>query len=393
MGLLPSPFTLYPSRMYRLLRPLLFRLDAEAAHGAGMRAARLGQRVPGVVRALFPLADARLAQSAWGLAFASPVGLAAGFDKNAALVPFWASLGLGFAEVGSVTARPSVGNPTPRAFRLPADRALVNRMGLNNEGAGAVAARLASTPRPPGFVLGVNVAKTHDPALLGDAGIEDFRQSVRALAPHADYLALNVSCPNTAEGKTFETPDALDALLSAVAEEMGTGRWETGSGPKPPPERSEPPPLLVKLSPPETTDIDTGLVNELVQICLGHGVEGFIATNTASDRAGLVTEAGRLEAIGRGGLSGRPLTDRALALTRHLYRTTDGAVPIIGVGGIDSAEAAYARVRAGATLLQVYTGLVYEGPGLISRIHRGLVRLLDRDGLGTLAEAVGVDAR
>ncbi|PAP81870.1 dihydroorotate dehydrogenase (quinone) [Rubrivirga sp. SAORIC476] len=373
--------------MYSLLRPLLFRLDAEAAHGAGMRAAQLGQRVPGVVRTLFPAADARLAQSAWGLAFASPVGLAAGFDKNAALVPFWASLGLGFAEVGSVTARPSVGNPTPRAFRLPADRALVNRMGLNNEGAAAVAARLASTPRPPGFVLGVNVAKTHDPTLLGDAGIEDFRQSVRALAPQADYLALNVSCPNTAEGKTFETPDALDALLSAVVEELDREPRAGGSG------SVGTPPLLVKLSPPATTDIDAGMVNELVQICLGHGVDGFIATNTASDRSGLTTEAGRLEAIGRGGLSGRPLADRALALTRHLYRTTDGAVPIIGVGGIDSAEAAYARVRAGATLLQVYTGLVYEGPGLVSRIHRGLVRLLDRDGLGTLADAVGAAAR
>ncbi|WP_198948773.1 quinone-dependent dihydroorotate dehydrogenase [Rubrivirga sp. SAORIC476] len=373
--------------LYSLLRPLLFRLDAEAAHGAGMRAAQLGQRVPGVVRTLFPAADARLAQSAWGLAFASPVGLAAGFDKNAALVPFWASLGLGFAEVGSVTARPSVGNPTPRAFRLPADRALVNRMGLNNEGAAAVAARLASTPRPPGFVLGVNVAKTHDPTLLGDAGIEDFRQSVRALAPQADYLALNVSCPNTAEGKTFETPDALDALLSAVVEELDREPRAGGSG------SVGTPPLLVKLSPPATTDIDAGMVNELVQICLGHGVDGFIATNTASDRSGLTTEAGRLEAIGRGGLSGRPLADRALALTRHLYRTTDGAVPIIGVGGIDSAEAAYARVRAGATLLQVYTGLVYEGPGLVSRIHRGLVRLLDRDGLGTLADAVGAAAR
>jgi len=362
--------------MYRLVRPLLFRLDAEAAHGWSVRAARLGQAAPAVVRALFPRADARLAQTVWGLDFASPVGLAAGFDKNAALVRFWATLGLGFAEVGSVTARPSAGNPRPRAFRLPDDRALVNRMGLNNEGAEAVAARLATTPRPPGFVLGVNVAKTHDPAILGDAGVEDFRQSVAALLPHADYLALNVSCPNTAEGKTFETPDALDALLAAVMAEAGASR----------------PPILVKWSPPAVDGVDVGAVDELVAIARGHGVDGFIATNTAADRDGLATDTDRLDAIGRGGLSGRPLAARATALTRHLFRTTDGRVPIIGVGGIDSAEAAYARIRAGASLVQVYTGLVYEGPGLIGAIHRGLVHRLDRDGLATLAEAVGADA-
>ncbi len=264
-------------------------------------------------------------------------------------------------------------------------------MGLNNDGAQAVAARLAATPRPPGFVLGVNVAKTHDPAILGEAGIDDFRESVRLLAPHADYLALNVSCPNTAEGKTFETPEALDALLSAVAEEMGRGSAaaspaQTG-GP-----RSEPPPLLVKLSPPASGGVDVGAVDELVRICLGHGVAGFVTSNTASDRDGLRSSAAALDTVGRGGLSGRPLAARATAMTRHLYRTTGGNVPVVGVGGIDSAEEAYARVRAGATLLQVYTGLVYQGPGLIGQIHRGLVRLLDRDGLGTLAEAVGLDA-
>lgn len=370
---------------YRLLRPLLFRLDAEAAHGAGVAAARLGQRAPGVVRALFPRADARLAQTVWGLRFASPVGLAAGFDKNAALVWFWAALGLGSAEVGSVSARASAGNPRPRAFRLPADRALVNRMGLNNDGAEAVAARLAATPRPPGFVVGVNVAKTHSPDILGDAGVDDFRQSVRALAPQADYLALNVSCPNTAEGKTFEEAEALDGLLAAVMAEVREGAASRAA------DRS-PLPVLVKLSPPGAGGVDAGAVDELVAICLRHGVDGFIATNTASDRAGLATEAGAVERIGRGGLSGRPLAARAAALTRHLYRTTGGAVPIVGVGGIDSADEAYARIRAGASLVQLYTALVYEGPGLVGRIHRGLVERLDRDGLGTLAEAVGLDA-
>ncbi len=336
-----------------------------------------------MVRRLYPRADARLAQTVWGLRFVSPVGLAAGFDKNADLVRFWAGLGLGFAEVGSVSALAAAGNARPRAFRLPADHALVNRMGLGNDGADAVAARLAATPRPPGFVVGVNVAKTHSPDILGAAGVDDFRRSVRALRPHADYLALNVSCPNTAEGKTFEDVQALDALLAAVMGEVrpaGDDRQRDGL------------PVLVKLSPPPTRGVDAGAVDELVQVCLAHGVDGFITANTAADRDGLASAPAEVERIGRGGLSGRPLAARAAALTRHLYRTTAGAVPIIGVGGIDSAEEAYARIRLGASLVQIYTGLVYQGPGLIGRAHRGLVERLDRDGLATLADAVGLDA-
>jgi len=365
-----------------------------------------------MVRALYRQPDARLAQTVLGLRLESPVGLAAGFDKNGELVQFWPTLGFGFAEIGSVTALASSGNAKPRAFRLAEDHALVNRMGLNNHGAEAVAARLASTPRPPGFVLGINVAKTHSPDILGDAGIEDFRTSVRQLVPHADYLALNVSCPNTAEGKTFETPEALDALLQAVTEVMGEegrGKREEknadaaelamnpSSGPLAPSpmplpgERSKPP-LLVKLSPPPARGVDTAAADELVRICLDHGVDGFIVSNTASDRDGLATSASDIERIGNGGLSGRPLAKRALELTRHLYRTTEGRVPIIGVGGIDSADAAYARIRAGASLVQVYTGLVYEGPGLVGEIHKGLIRQLDGDGIGTLADATGLDA-
>src|SRR5690606_6452982 len=235
----------------------------------------------------------------------------------------WAALGFGFAEVGSVTARPSAGNPRPRAFRLPEDRALVNRMGLNNDGAEAVARRRAAEERPPGFVLGVNVANTHAPAIpgdgaeavprhlaaeerppgfvlgvnaanahapaiLGDAAVEDFRTSARLLLPHADFLVLNASCPNTAEGKTFEEPAPLDALLGAVMAEHAAQRSRA--------------PVLVKLSPPRTPD-DFGCTDELVAVARAHGVAGFVAGNTASDRAGLTTDAATLERIGRGGLS------------------------------------------------------------------------------------------
>lgn len=362
--------------VYRALRPLLFRLDAETAHHAALRAARLAATAPAAVRPMFRVQSDRLGQRLWGLRFANPVGLAAGFDKNAAYVDAWAALGFGFAEVGSVTAWPSEGNPRPRAFRLPEDRALVNRMGLNNDGAEAVAARLAAERHP--IPLGINLAKTHDPAILGDAATEDFRTSFRLLAPHADYVALNVSCPNTAEGKTFEAPDAFDGLLAAVMKERSDLGLDV--------------PVLAKLSPPAAVHFDPGPVDELLDIALEHGIAGFVATNTASDRTGLRTDAATVEVIGRGGLSGAPLEARATALVRHLYRRTEGRVPIIGVGGVDSAETAYQKIRAGASLVECYTGLVYRGPGLVRRINRGLVRLLDRDGFATLADAVGADA-
>lgn len=369
--------------MYRALRLLFFQLDAESAHGLGVRAARIGRLAPALVRGLFRFDDERLEQTLWktdereGLLFANPVGLAAGFDKNAELVHFWPSLGFGFAEVGSVTALPSEGNPRPRAFRLPADRALINRMGLNNDGAEAVARHLARTNKPDGFVLGINVAKTHDPAILGEEATKDFRTSARHLLPFADYLALNVSCPNTAEGKTFEEPEALDGLLRAVMGERAAQNSRT--------------PVLVKLSPP-SSPVDMGNVDELIAISLNHGVEGFIATNTASDREGLQSNNSTLERIGNGGLSGQPLAERATALVRHIYQQTNGSIPIIGVGGIDSPEAAYERLRAGASLIQLYTGLVYEGPALIKRINKGLLHFLERDGFQSVSGVVGADS-
>jgi dihydroorotate dehydrogenase len=368
--------------MYRLLRPFLFRLEAEAAHGLGLYAARLGRRAPGIVGSWYRVRDERLSQSLWGVRFENPVGLAAGFDKGAELVPFWSTLGFGFCEVGSVTARASEGNPRPRAFRLSKDRALINRMGLNNPGADAVAVRLALLPRYRRPIpLGINIAKTHSPDILGDDAIEDFLYSLRRLAGLADYLALNVSCPNTAEGKTFEDPEALDALLRRV---MAVRAHVAPSVP-----------VLVKLSPPRFgvgRSLDLGPATELVAVARAHDVAGFIATNTAPDRSGLRTDRRRLDAIGNGGVSGRPLAWRSTALVRHLFRLTDGELPIIGVGGVDSADAAYRKIRAGASLLQVYTGLVYQGPGLTRRINRGLVDLLERERLGSISEAVGRDA-
>ena len=331
------------------------------------------------MRATFGFRDHRLEQVLFdGLRFRSPLGLAAGFDKNGLLLRFWEALGLGFAEVGSVTARPSGGNPRPRSFRLPDDRALINRMGLNNDGAGVIARRVAVfRRRDPAFVVGVNVAKTHDPTLVGRDALDDFRAGVRLALPVADYVVLNVSCPNTAEGKTFEEPESLDALLGAVGDERAAAARRV--------------PVLVKLSPPAPDDAGAGALDELVAICRAHGVDGLVAVNTASDRRGLGTDPAMLSRIGPGGLSGRPLAERADRAVRHLYRLTDGSIPVIGVGGIDSAESAWRRIRAGASLVQVYTGLVYEGPGLVPSIARGLVNRLEEAGLASISEAIGLD--
>ncbi len=369
--------------MYRrFLRSLLFRLDTERAHIWSMRAARLLQYADGsVLNRLYGYHDARLEQTLWGHTWPNPLGLAAGADKNGVALRYWHGIGFGHVEVGSVSAQPCSGNKRPRAFRLPDDEALINRMGLNNEGAEAVARRLRSyagqsgtPPRP----VGVNLAKTHDPSIMGAEGRADFCASFRKLAPHATYVALNVSCPNTRSGKTFESPEALDALLTdifALRREMALDV-----------------PILVKLSPllSERVIFDSAL-EARIEVAQSHGVDGYIAANTASDRRGLTTDKERLAAIGRGGLSGPPLHARSIRLIRYLRRATEGAVPIIGVGGVDSAETAFAKIQAGASLVQFYTALVYHGPGLVQSINEGLVRLLDAHGYDTIQEAVGTD--
>ncbi len=362
--------------MYRFLRPLLFRLDAERAHHLATTAAQLAQSLGSpLIAPLFAHRDSKLVQSLWELEFANPVGLAAGFDKNATLMRFWQELGFGFVEVGSVSSRPSRGNPRPRAFRLPADRALINRMGLNNDGADRIAPRLERARRQLGVPVGINIAKTHDPTIVEDAAIRDFCESFRVMCGLGDYIVLNISCPNTREGKTFEEPRALEALLAAIMAEREALRSAV--------------PVLIKLGPP--ADEVGAQTAELVDIATAHRVHGFVATNTASDRHGLASDTTTIARAGAGGLSGAPLADRSTRLIRFLYRQTGGTVPIIGVGGVASAEAAYEKLRAGASLVQLYTALVYEGPGVVGRINRGLVELLERDGFSSIAEATGVD--
>lgn len=367
--------------MYHFFRSALFRIEPEQAHFAAVCAARTVQlaRAGGAVEKMFAFEDTRLEQTLWGHTFASPIGLAAGFDKNASLTSFWPTLGFGFAEIGSVTAYPSRGNPRPRAFRLIEDEALINRMGLNNKGARTISRQLRRTAPRNRIPLGVNIASTHGREITGDSAVEDFRTSFKTIADQAAYIALNISCPNTPDGKTFEEPGSLEMLLKAIMEQRRKSAPDV--------------PVLLKMPPPVSDLIvfDSTL-RESVRLALKYGIAGFVATNTATDREGLAAPPDRLRAIGRGGLSGRPLEARATHLVRRLYRLTEGALPIIGVGGVFSAEDAYRKLRAGASLVQMYTALIYRGPGVVRDIKTGLVQLLESDGFDSITDVVGIDA-
>lgn len=364
--------------MYHLARQFLFSLDAERAHHLATFAGRVGQTISrSTLERRFSFESERLAIDVLGLHFDNPIGLAAGMDKNAVLVPFWRLTGMGFTEIGSVSARKCQGNRRPRSFRLPLDEALVNRMGLNNQGADRIARRVGQLDRSR--PLAINLVKTHDASIAGQAAVDDFVASFARLAPLASFVVLNLSCPNTAEGKTFEDPNTLDDLLAAIMSE----RAKVAPGV----------PVLLKLSPPESERIVLdSAVDEIVAVGASHGVAGYVASNTAADRNGVTTPEDQLERIGPGGLSGRPIERRATRLVRYLFRRTDGRVPVIGVGGVFTAEDAYRKIRAGASLVELYTGLVYEGPGLVRRLKEGLVDLLDRDRLERIEDAVGLDA-
>ncbi|MEL7338910.1 MAG: quinone-dependent dihydroorotate dehydrogenase [Bacteroidota bacterium] len=365
---------------YRLIRPLLFSLKPETAHEFVMKGASLFEKLPSKwIRSLTSYQDPILKQSLFGCDFESPVGLAAGMDKDGEFIGFWEMMGMGFVEVGSITALPSEGNPEPRLFRLPKDEALINRMGLNNKGAWRNSFILGKMIKHYKIPVGINIAKTHSPDILGEAAIEDFVWSYKKLLSLGAYTVLNISCPNTEEGKTFEEPEALKELLNAIRDIQD--RWEGWVETKP---------LLVKLSPPSSNDWKPGKdFEEIMDILMSHPVDGLVISNTRSDREGLKTTQTALRDIGKGGLSGRPLQERSLMMMREVYKATEGKIPLIGVGGIDSAESAYQMIRAGASLVQIYTGLVYKGPGLIREIQKGVAKRLKRDGFNHISEAVG----
>jgi dihydroorotate dehydrogenase len=355
--------------MYGVLyRVVLRRVPAEAAHRAGFGLIRAAARVPGAARLLrrwLGPRDPALRVRALGLDFPGPLGLAAGFDKDARGTAGLAALGFGFVEVGTVTAQAQPGNERPRMFRLQADRALVNRMGFNNEGAAAAAARLRGRPRTP--VVGVNIGKTK--VVPEQDAAADYAASARAVAGVADYVVVNVSSPNTPGLRELQATGRLRPVLVAVREALDlsvTGRRV---------------PLLVKIAP-DLADAD---VDAVADLALELGLDGIIATNTTISRQGLASPAAEVAAAGAGGLSGAPLRDRALAVLARLHARAGDRLVLIAAGGIETPEDAWERLQAGATLVQAYTGFIYGGPLWPRRMHAGLARRA-RESAGTGAE-------
>jgi dihydroorotate dehydrogenase len=342
--------------LYHLIRPLAFALDAEAAHRTTIAGLKLlPKRHP-------PDFPESLKTHVAGVEFASPVGLAAGFDKDAEVPEQMLGLGFGFVEVGTVTPRPQPGNPKPRLFRLAEDRAVINRMGFNNRGQPAAWERLQRCQNTPG-VVGVNVGANKD----SDDRIADYVRGVRAMSGIADYLTINISSPNTHGLRGLQDEGALDELLAAVAE-AGVDK-----------------PVFLKVAP----DLEAGDPERIVKAAIDHGIDALIVANTTISRPPLKSRFGG-EA---GGLSGAPLKSLALDALRNFRSASGGEIPLIGVGGIANAEDAWDRIRAGASLVQLYTAMVYEGPGIARRIGHGLAELLKREGFANIAEAVGSEVR
>jgi len=357
-----------------LIRPLAFRLDAERAHEIGIKALEMGAAGPFYQE---PVANEI---ERFGLQFANPLGIAAGFDKNGVVVDRLASLGFGFVEVGTVTYRPQAGNPKPRLFRLPDDQALINRLGFNNDGAEVVAERLAKLKRR--CVVGVNIGRNKD--VPNEDAVENYLACFDLVRPVADYIAVNISSPNTPNLRELQRADNLEELLGALQERNRV--LSTGFS-----RQTEPPeggthnarkPLLVKIAP----DLGEGEIESVVNVCLRHSIDGIIATNTTIGRGGLSADFAK---FGDGGLSGRPLAERSNQVISAIYRLSNGKLPIIGVGGIFTAEDAFAKVAAGASLLQAYTGFIYQGPTFAFEVNEGLAQILKDRGFKTLDDAVG----
>jgi dihydroorotate dehydrogenase len=364
--------------LYRsILRPLLFRLPPETAHELALHSLstllspRWARSFVERQLAVEPFPEIQR----FGLKFPNPLGIAAGFDKNGVATDALSALGFGFVEVGTVTHLAQPGNPKPRLFRLPEDRALINRQGFNNHGAASLAQRLSK--RRPDCVLGVNIGKSR--AVELEDATADYLASFEVVHPFADYIAINVSSPNTPNLRELQRADALEALLNSLQ----TRNHELASA-----QQTKPKPLLVKIAP----DLDPGDLEAIAGVAQRTNLAGIIATNTTTSRDNLSTDAADVSAFGNGGLSGSPLRNRSTEVIAELYRLTKGNLPIIGVGGIFTAEDAWEKIRAGASLLQLYTGFVYQGWGVARDINNDLKRIMDKEGVKHLDQAVGISS-
>jgi len=359
--------------LYRsLLRPILFRLPPETAHELALHSLSFA---PGVATRFLgnrfqrsPFGELRR----FGLTFSNPVGLAAGFDKDGIALPALAALGFGFIEAGTVTYHAQPGNERPRLFRIPADKGLINRAGFNNEGAIPFAGRIAR--HKPNCVLGISIGKSK--VVPFEEAIDDYLKSFAAIFPVADYVAVNISSPNTPRLRELQHAEQLDDLLQALQKRNAELAAES-QRPKLP--------LLVKLSP----DLDFAELRDLVDVVQRHGIAGLIATNTTTERNNLQTPSAVIDAVGAGGLSGFPIRNQSTKIIARLYQLTSGGIPLIGVGGIFTAADAWEKICAGAGLVQLYTGLIYEGPSIARTINDGLAEILKQSSFHNLDEAVG----
>ena len=361
-----------------IIRPLLFRKDPEASHEMMLALLARAEILCAAFENFYSVQDERLVTKIGRLTFPNPIGLAAGFDKNAVAPRAISAFGFGFMEVGAITAQAQPGNPKPRLYRLPEDDALINRLGFNNEGAAALAiklGRLRARGAWPKIPLGLNLGRTK--IVETKDAVTDFLSCFERLFLYGDFFTLNVSSPNTPNLRDLQEKTLLRGLLSAVQER----NRELASSAK-----IDPKPVFVKIAP----DMEFPQVDEIIDVVQSVKLTGIVATNaSAFMREKLKSRHGAEP----GGLSGRPIASKVTAFIAHIYKATGGNLPIIGVGGIFNAQDAYDKIKAGARAVQIYTGWVYEGPGAVKRINKGLLQLLERDGFKFVAEAVGIDVK
>lgn len=358
----------------RGLKPILFRFDPEAVHDRVLKSAALVSKLPGAkffLSSLFEYRHPSLEQTILGIRFRNPVGLAAGFDKNGELTQLVRALGFGFEEVGSITGEPCEGNPKPRLWRLPKSRGIIVWYGLKNDGARIISKRLKRLKFD--LPIGISVAKTNSPkTVVREKGIQDYLKAFKHFLDIGDYFTINISCPNAYGGEPFCDPLSLEALLSRL------DRIKT------------PKPIFIKIPP----DLSNHEVDRILAIAKKHRVHGFVVSNLTKDLSNLNVDPAEFKRVsqGKGGISGKPVEELSNRLIASLYKKAGDRFIIIGVGGIFSAEDAYKKIKLGASLVQLITGMIFEGPQLIAQINEGLVRLLKRDGFTTISEAVGADS-
>ncbi len=355
--------------MYKIIRPILFHVPAETIHDAVHKTAQIVQKNSFFLKQIhsfFSFEDSRLNTTVCGNFFPNPIGLAAGFDKNGEIIPFIKNLGFGFAEIGSVTLLPQPGNPKPRLFRLEKDQALINRMGLNGYGAQAIQQRLSQT-QTKNMKIWINIGKNK--TTPNEHAWKDYEQTFQMLLPYAQGFVVNVSSPNTSGLRDLQEKNALKKILQTLQQIKNQSNQYTSI------------PLFVKISP----DLTFQKISDILEVLLENKIQGIVISNTTVQRNNLVSK----HQSEIGGLSGIPLKNVSTNMIRFVFQQTNGSLPIIGVGGIFTPEDAYEKIQAGASLVEIYSGMIYQGPGIVKKIKQGLVRLLEKDGFTSVKQAVG----